>query len=308
MNIDQNWPLPAAAHPVLPAMVSKVFGWKVFHPPPDINLPYHWIDTGREVFSLPHFNHAAGPILALMPLLSELTRLQHYAAKPLGLRLPCDSTLNFPKKMVSTLRLIPRAIPKVLVHGNLARKIRAAQHSGILVERQGSEGLNEFMTVYCQRLHELGSASLPKSFFGALMSSYPDKALDAEVFLHLARYQGRCVGAAFSLRFGPWFENGWFATDLNNRSLNVAYALHNAMILDALETGALVYSFGRSTPGSGVHRFKQQWGTSDLPVYHFRLPASTFDLRNYPVLNRLWKRVPIMLTRPFNNYIAKWMY
>lgn len=300
--------LPASAHPVLPALVARLFGWKVFHPFDDLHLPFRFVDTGRELFSLPHFNHAAGPIIPAASFHDDLVSLQQRVAKPVALRLPAGSRGGHSLKVVSLLDLSQDTLPGKLLQGSLARKIRAAQRRGVLVEQEGSEGLHAFMTIYERRLHQLGSANLTLRFFDALMHSYPDDALDAEVMLHIARYQGRCVGAAFSLRFGPWFENGWFATDISQPALYVSYALHNAMIRDAIMAGAQHYSFGRSTPGGGVHHFKQQWGTIDMPIALYSIPPKRHDLRNYPWLQNIWKKVPTPLSRPFNNHIAKWMY
>lgn len=300
--------LPASAHPVLPHLVARLFGWKVYHPPDELELPYGFVDTGREVFSLPHFNHAAGPIVPYTTLADKLQALQEHLRKPVGLRLSAGDSAISASKVVSLLRLDRHACPELLLHGSLARKIRAAHSRGVTVEQQGSDGLKAFMAIYERRLHQLGSANLPLRFFDALMQSYPDKALDAGVMLHIARYRGRCVGAAFSLGFGQWFENGWFATDISQPALYVAYALHDAVIRDALASGATIYSFGRSSPGSGVHQFKQQWGTSDLYIAQYSIPPKRHDWRNYPWLHNIWKKVPLPLARPFNKIIAKWMY
>lgn len=237
--------------------------------------------------------------------------LEHFQQKvgnKVGIRLLSDDFSRPGTKVVSLLHLKPNELPKNIMHGNLARKIRVAHRKGVRVERQGREGLKEFMAIYERRLHQLGSANLPIKFFEALLQSYPDRALDAEAMLHTAHYKGKCVGAAFSLRLGAWFENGWFATDISDPSLYVAYSLHDAMIREAMAAGADVYSFGRSTTGSGVHRFKQQWGTNELPVVIYRIPPIRHDLRNHPWLHNIWKKAPLPIARPFNPYLSKWLY
>lgn len=271
-------------------------------------LPFAWVDTGRELFSLPHFNHAAGPLMKAKDQADALEQLRQEARKPLGMRLLADDFSRPLTKVVSLLPLNPDALSLKILHGNVARKIRASERKGVRVEQQGMDGLGHFMMIYERRLHQLGSANLPKKFFAALLQSYPDRSLDAEAMVHTAFYRKQCVGAAFSLRFGAWFENGWFATDLEAPSLYAAYALHNAMIRDAFASGATFYSFGRSSPGSGVHRFKQQWGTIDLPVILQFLPPRSYDLRNYPWLHKIWKNLPLTITRPFNPYLSKWLY
>lgn len=300
--------LPASAHPALPELVAKVFGWKVVDQPSVQGLPYHFLDTGREIFSLPHFNHAAGPILPAEELREELLRFQAIAKKPVGLRLTADASIGQSKKVVSLLPFSDGQLPAVIRYGNLARKVRAAVSRGVMVERHGIEGLRSFYNLYEQRLHELGSAGLPLKFFQALMHHYADRTLLADPYLYLARHQGRIVGGAFSLRFGSWFENGWFATDLSSPSRYVAYALHDTAIRDAFAAKATVYSFGRSTPESGVHHFKQQWTSFEMPIYLLRIPSRRFEPRQFPQLHQVWKKVPLPIARLFNPYLAKWMY
>lgn len=239
---------------------------------------------------------------------NELELFQKQVGKPVGIRLVAGD-FSYPlAKVVSLLHLKPEELPRSILHGNLARKIRATRRKGVRVERQGREGLKDFMGIYEKRLHQLGSANLPAKFFEALLQTYPDRSLDAEAMIHTAHYKEKCVGAAFSLRLGNWFENGWFATDISDPSLYLAYALHDAMIREAVAAGANVYSFGRSTPGSGVHGFKQQWGTTGLPVVIHHIPPARHDLRQFPWLHDIWKNIPLPIARPFNPYISKWFY
>ena len=289
-------------------MIARLFGWKVYQPPTDHISTFRWLDTGREIFSLPHFNHAAGPLVNYDDVAEELAGLQLLVKKPLGIRLPALAEEAGVVKMVSVLPLAPGALPVQLVHGDLARKIRLSYKRGLVVVRHGVEAAGLFHSIYCRRLHQLGSAPLPLRFFEALGRNYPDKSLDAEVLVHLAFHQGRVVGGAFSLRFGQWFENGWFATDVSNPSLYVAYALHQSMITDAVSSGAMLYSFGRSTPGGGVHRFKKQWGTIDIPIHLIHYPPKNFDARNHRCLSVIWKRTPAFITNRINPYLAKWLY
>lgn len=300
--------LPASAHPVLPELVAKIFSWKKVNPPADLGLPFAWVDTGREVFSLPHFNHAAGPLDPFHRWKNQLEEFQKQLRKPLGLRLTADKTGTWLPKVVSLLNLSDPDALQPLQHGNLARKIRASKRKGVEVQSGSLRDLGQFIKVYHQRLHVLGSAGLPEPFFRSLWLSFPDTVLDAETTLHLAFYHNRLVGAAFSIRFGKWFENGWFATAQHGENHYAAYALHDAMIRDAIAAGATVYSFGRSTPGSGVHRFKQQWAPIDLPLTVYNIPPKTHDLRQHGWLHRIWRHIPLALARLANPHLAKYFY
>jgi hypothetical protein len=63
------------------------------------------------------------------------------------------------------------------------------------------------------------------------------------------------------------------------------------------------FDFGRSSPDSNTCRFKKQWGAVPEPAewqYHLRA-GSAADMRpenpRYRLLIRLWKRLPLWLTR-----------
>ncbi|MCA9065079.1 MAG: hypothetical protein KDA96_18550, partial [Planctomycetaceae bacterium] len=71
----------------------------------------------------------------------------------------------------------------------------------------------------------------------------------------------------------------------------------------SIELGQKAFDFGRSTPGCGTHRFKQQWGAEEFPAvwqYYSRQGKIT-DARpsggKYDQMIRLWKKLPVWVTR-----------
>ena len=42
--------------------------------------------------------------------------------------------------------------------------------------------------------------------------------------------------------------------------------LYWSFMYEMIRRGMHQFNFGRCTPGSGTHRFKQQWGGKDLPL------------------------------------------
>jgi hypothetical protein len=60
-----------------------------------------------------------------------------------------------------------------------------------------------------------------------------------------------------------------------------------------------VFNFGRCTPGSGTHRFKQQWGSRDVPLWWYqrtagaRVATPTPDDRAFSWGPRVWRRLPL---------------
>jgi hypothetical protein len=71
----------------------------------------------------------------------------------------------------------------------------------------------------------------------------------------------------------------------------------------AVERGQTVFDFGRTSPGSNTCRFKEQWGALPHPAewQYYRRSGQVGDARpdnpRYQRLIRIWRRLPLWLTR-----------
>jgi hypothetical protein len=72
------------------------------------------------------------------------------------------------------------------------------------------------------------------------------------------------------------------------------------------------FDFGRSTPGEGTYRFKEQWGAKPVQLYwHYWLrngsPAPELNPKNpkYQIAIKIWQRLPVGLTRLIGPAIVK---
>ena len=81
-------------------------------------------------------------------------------------------------------------------------------------------------------------------------------------------------------------------------------ALYGAFIRRACERGFAAFNFGRCTPGSGTHKFKQQWGSRDEPLAWYQHSPSGVsappnpDQGAYGTAVKVWQRLPIAITAP----------
>ncbi|MBW6499633.1 MAG: GNAT family N-acetyltransferase [Bacteroidales bacterium] len=186
----------------------------------------------------------------------------------------------------------------------IARKIRRAMRHGLKTETGGVELLDDFYRVYRQNIKELGSFGLPKKFFNNLVNGYTE----GDCLLVLVRHEGKPVGAGVLLTWGGAAENAWFATLGRYNHMYASYLLHYALMREAARRGCHTYSMGRSTTGSGVHRYKQQWGTTDQPLFM----NATYRQKNpaglYPKLKGLVKLIPLPLARMADEWLAERVY
>ncbi|MGC8866325.1 MAG: peptidoglycan bridge formation glycyltransferase FemA/FemB family protein [Bacteroidales bacterium] len=303
-------------HPLLPHIIARSFHWKV------VALPGlgEFVDTGKSMVSLPHFSYGQVSLASastrvnkdeVMDFQAMMEQQARITGKSIEIRLPGATAQeqNHFNKVSSWLYLDESlTLSRGEQTGNLGRKIRRAQKHGLKVEKGGMELLSRFYDVYELRLHELGSAALPLFFFKEIILAYPDKTLKADARVYLVRKDDQIMGGAITLFYNNFAENAWFATLRKYQPLYASYLLHAAMIEDARHYGCQIYSFGRSTSGSGVHQFKQQWGARDVPLLWLHFPVRGKSLRDFPFLLDLWKRVPLWMARPINRYISQWIY
>lgn len=303
-------------HPLLPHIIARSFHWKV-EALPGLG---EFVDTGKSLVSLPHFSYGQVGLASasyrvdkneVMDFKVLIEQQAIITGKSIEVRFPVTNfqAPNHFNKISSWLYLDESApVSWVEQTGNLGRKIRRAQKHGLKVETGGMELLSRFYKVYELRLHELGSAALPLFFFKEILLAYPDKTLKADVRVYLVQKNDTIMGGAITLFYNDFAENTWFATLRKYQPLYASYLLHASMIEDARHYGCKIYSFGRSTRGSGVHRFKQQWGTSEVPLLWLRFPERGKSLKDFPFLLDLWKHVPLWMARPINRYISQWVY
>jgi hypothetical protein len=303
-------------HPILSPLLARCFNWK-FVNLDILGIPQQWVDTGKEWISLPHFSYGYIPEKhwhisfyhdnnQKMLILKDINNI---VGKRLQWRLPgIDSGSGL--KVCPWLDLNRATSDIEGWSGNLGRKIRRAIKAGLIAQQGGVELLPLFYRVYETRLHHLGSAALPLFFLKELLKNYPDKSLNADARVYLVLDSSRkVVGGAISLFFADFCENTWFATLPEYQNMYSSYILHAYMIKDAIERGCNIYSFGRSTRDSGTHMFKKQWGTTDIELHWLQYPKPKgIDLKNYPFLLNIWKKVPLPLARRFNPFLSKRFY
>jgi hypothetical protein len=152
-------------------------------------------------------------------------------------------------------------------------------------------------------MHKLGSPALGKNFFRAFM-----KIPGANASIFIAWYYNQPVGAAFCLEYSGFLENVWFSTLSKYNNLYVAYLLHWKMIENAIQQKQSVYSFGRSTTGSGVHEFKKQWQADEKPLYFSKNIEDKFNLKGQKWLTKIWKVIPAAAVNQLGPFVAKRIY
>lgn len=276
-----------------------------------INIPF--IKIGRKWVCLP-YNSAIGIIdYSITTVLN--CGIPHHKLCRVKWEIRCFenfSLYNYSSKVISYLELYENPKKQFMALGsNLRRKIRKAERNSIFIQKTNSISLInsqhiifDFYKVYSYKMRELGSPVCGLRFFKKLINEYQNGVAVCCV----AYFKNIPIGGAISLSYNEQFENYWFATLKDYNFLYTSYALHWNMIQDAIQSKMKIYSFGRSTKNSGVHKYKNQWGCEDQQIYWNYSHPRNKNLREMKYLSDIWKKLPLWACNLIGPMLAKRIY
>ncbi len=262
---------------------------------------------GTYATSLPHVNYggvlAADPRVAHRLLDTAWSWARARGARHLILRHTVDRPLDLPAthtKETLTLAL-PAATDSLWksIGAKPRNLVRKAQRAGLVASTERIGGVSAFHAVFSQNMRDLGTPALGKRFFQVLFEELGDAAQ-----VHVVRLGDRPAAAAISVSFCDRIEVPWAACLARYRPLAATMLLYWHVLQYAVQSGARVFDFGRSTPGSGPYRFKLQWGArpEPLPWYYIAtagVPTGDLSPSNprFALAISVWKRLPVGVAR-----------
>jgi len=254
---------------------------------------------GRFTVSMPYLN-GGGPIgsAAAVAALSDAAEAhaQRHRMNLLELRcraaLPIQwSAVNEKVACVLSLATTPADLWSRL-GSKLRSQIRRPMKEGLEV-RFGSDQLDPFFRVFARNMRDLGSPPHPQRFFEEIAHAF-----GAAVWFGCVYLRGMPVAGGCALVWRDEIEMTWASSLREFSACAPNMLLYWSFIERACEAGLQRFDFGRCTPNSGSHRFKQQWGARDLALYWYRtrnhqgreLPKQSEG--SLSLASRLWRRMP----------------
>ena len=167
------------------------------------------------------------------------------------------------RKISVQLRLPPSAeeLWKTTLRAKLRAQIRRPMKEG-MVFRCGVDEMNSFYQVFARNMRDLGTPVLPRAFFGKMADTFGSRVLFAAVYTET----GVPVAGACCLLWRKELEATWASSLREFNHLSPNMLLYCRLMEQAIDRGIEVFNFGRSSPDGGTHRFKRQWGGSDVPL------------------------------------------
>lgn len=191
----------------------------------------------------------------------------------------------------------------------LRAQVKRPEREGATTRIGGAELVDDFYAVFSRNMRDLGTPVYPRRWFSAICAHFADEA--AIVVVDLG---GKPVAAGFLLQHRTQVEIPWASTIREFNRYGVNMQLYWRCLSWAIERGATVFDFGRSSIDAGTHRFKAQWGAKELPLHwHYWLPEGQAlpelnpQNRKFALAIAAWQRLPISVSRLIGPQIVKYL-
>lgn len=192
-------------------------------------------------------------------------------------------------------------------NAKLRNQIRKAEKSGLTAAVGGKELLADFYTVFVRNMRDLGTPVYSESFFSEVLANFAEDCRIVAVYL-----EGKPLAAGLIVRYRDTLEIPWASSIREYNTLCPNNLLYWTALRHALQIGCKRFDFGRSTPGEGTYRFKEQWGAKPLQLnWQYLLPDGVAlpELNNknpkFEMAIKIWRKLPISLTRFLGPHIVK---
>lgn len=185
-------------------------------------------------------------------------------------------------------------------------EIRQALDFADELKELGGEGVTDFYRLYRTHQHHLGTPVIDLDFFNGMFAH-----LGSDARMFAINKNGNMVAAMICVSTASGWSSEYVAFDQSLRRADIGYSLYWKVIQWMSCHDVATFDLGRSTPDSGVHRFKQKWSGSDIYIrYNYfgpRLRTAFYtakDMREGRTLRqKLWRLLPPWVT----NTVGPWM-
>jgi FemAB-related protein (PEP-CTERM system-associated) len=190
----------------------------------------------------------------------------------------------------------------------LRSQIKKPQKEGMYIRIGRDDELDNFYKVFSINMRDLGTPVYSKTFFKNILKEFSEKTCICTTYTK----EGKAVASGFLVGFKDMLEIPWASSLRNYSYLSPNMFLYWSVLKFACENGYRVFDFGRSTPGEGTYKFKEQWGAKPVQLYwHYWLknagPLPELNPNNpkYRLAIRTWQKLPVTLTKLIGPIIVK---
>ena len=189
----------------------------------------------------------------------------------------------------------------------LRSQVKKPMRDGLSSRLGGLELVDDFYFVFVRNMRDLGSPVHSRRWIAAVVESYGTEARMVVVYTG----DGQPAAAGVMLLHPAVVSNPWASSLRSYKHLNPNMLLYWTMLSFAADNGFPCFDFGRSTPGGGTYKFKEQWGAKAVPLRWTELPSgqvletSTGSSPVRAIAEKVWMRLPLSLTALLGPYVRR---
>jgi FemAB-related protein (PEP-CTERM system-associated) len=181
----------------------------------------------------------------------------------------------------------------------LRSQVNKALKEDFVSRTGGLELLEDFYDVFAVNMRDLGSPVHSAQLMRHCLIAFPEHARIIVVYK-----SSQPVAAALVVGSGKVLRNPWASSLRKYASLGANMLLYLRLLQHACDHDYRVFDFGRSTPGEGTYKFKEQWGAVPAPLYWHCISLDggapdpeVSDKVNFALATRCWQRLPVAVTK-----------
>lgn len=190
----------------------------------------------------------------------------------------------------------------------LRSQVQRPIKAGMFARIGREEELDSFYSVFSVNMRDLGTPVYSKVFFQNILKEFPKTSWILTVYTK----EGFPVASGFLVGFKDVLEIPWASSLRSHNRFSPNMLLYWNALQFGCEHHYGTFDFGRSTPGEGTYRFKEQWGAKPVQLYwHYWLskggPIPELNPHNpkFKIALYVWQRLPLSVTNLIGPSIVK---
>lgn len=191
----------------------------------------------------------------------------------------------------------------------LRSQIRKPIKQGLTVSIGHMELVEDFYDVFAHNMRDLGSPVHAKQVIVEVLHQFAESAR-----LFVVYGNGIPLACSLCIGYKGVLANPWASSLRVYSHLAPNMLLYWAMLEFGCQQGFRQFDFGRSSPGEGSYKFKEQWGAIPSQLHWYRMASnSTRSVGAQPEKDKMkkainyWKKLPVPLTRVIGPRIRKYI-
>lgn len=268
---------------------------------------------GHFLMSMPFVNYGGplgseGAIQALATAAAEMSASSGVQLLELRSRSMLPVDLEVSHRKITVLLDLPDSAEALRRHigSKLRSQVKRAEKEGVSV-RFGADQVDPFFEVFSRHMRDLGTPTLPRSFFRHLATAFA-----SDVWFGCAWLGDTPIAAGAGFHWRDEFEMTWASSLREHNRISPNMLLYWAFMARSIDCGARIFNFGRCSENSGTHRFKRQWGSRDEKLWWYQRSVGTAgtpspDDARYSLGPRVWKRLPLPVANLLGPRIVKFI-